>query len=32
VRILDQERQALKRICESMHRLVSRAGLEPVPA
>jgi ferritin-like metal-binding protein YciE len=29
VRILDQERQALKRICESMHRLVSRAALEP---
>lgn len=28
VRILDQERRALKQICESMHRLLTRSGIE----
>lgn len=29
VRTLDQERQALKLVCESMHRLLGHAGIEP---
>lgn len=29
VHILDQERLALKQICESMHRLLTRSGAEP---
>lgn len=29
VRTLDQERQALKLVCESMHRLLGEAGVEP---
>jgi ferritin-like metal-binding protein YciE len=29
VRMLDQERQALKRVCESMHRVLSRSWPQP---
>lgn len=29
VRTLDQERQALKLICESMHRILGQSGVEP---
>lgn len=29
VRTLDQERQALKLVCESMHRVLAQAGVDP---
>lgn len=31
VRTLDQERQALKLVCESMHRLLGRSRIDPEP-